>query len=212
MNKMYGVYAAVAVVVVGLGAWMLLGTHDGSKAAMRTDEENAQVSAMGSGTMADIMARGGSWKCEVSYKGPTGDTKGMTYVAGGKVRGDFEATVPQIGKMQMHMISDAQNAYTWTSMMKTGFKMAITGQKPEENTASNTQDFYHQNYEYQCSPWNADMSLFALPTDITFNDMSAGAKASAGTTAAPTGPSCATCDMIPAGEARTQCRTALKCK
>ncbi len=89
--------------------------------------------------------------------------------------------------------------------------MAVTAGSADGKTkTADSQDFYNQKYDYECSPWTADMAMFALPTDIQFNDMSAAVQGSAGASAA--GPNCSTCDMIPNADAKAQCRIALKCK
>ena len=209
-------YGAVGVVVIAAGAYFMMG--DSSQSALSSDEmneRNAQVSESSVGTMADIMARGGAWKCAVSTTAAGVTSGGTVYVANGKVRGDFTSEVPQMGTMEVHMIADGKDAYTWTSMMKTGFKMSTT--KPTETKDTPTadkQDFYNAQYDYQCSPWSADVSVFTLPTDIAFNDMSAMMPpAPAGAGASPSGaPSCSSCDMIPDANAKAQCRAVLKCK
>lgn len=214
--KNYIMYGAVGVVVIAAGAYFMMGSS--SQSSLSSDEmneRNAQVSESSVGTMADIMARGGAWKCTVSTTASGVTSGGTVYVADGKVRGDFTSQVPQAGTVEVHMIADGTYAYTWTNMMKTGFKMSTA--KPAETNDTPTayaQDFYNAKYDYQCSPWTADASKFVLPTDITFNDMSSmmpAAGAGAGASASG-GPSCSTCDMIPDAGAKAQCRTALKCK
>ena len=203
MTKQYFIYGAVAVVLIGAGIFILTGAYHGGA--------GTQTPIRASGSMADIIARGGSWKCEVSHKGPHDSTAGMVYVSDGKVRGDFESTVSQIGKMEMHMISDRSYAYTWTSLVKTGMKTKITLPAATTTASVDKSDMYHQQYDYQCSDWTPDATFFNLPADITFSEMGIAPSTSASAARPAGAPSCKMCDSVPAGTARTQCQAAL-CK
>ena len=203
MTKQYFIYGAAAVVLIGVGLFMLTGAYRGGAGSQAPIRE--------SGSMADIIAKGGSWKCQVSHAAPSGETAGMVYVADGKVRGDFETKIPQLGKVETHMISDSSYAYTWTSLMKTGFKTKVTIPTATSTAPRDTPDMYHQQYDYQCDSWTSDATFFNIPADITFNEMGAAPSPSDGAVMPARVPNCKMCDSIPAGNGRTQCQAAL-CK
>jgi hypothetical protein len=74
-----------------------------------------------------------------------------------------------------------------------------------------------QKSNYSCNPWSVDQSKFTVPTTVTFTDYSAmmqgvGAGANPGTSMQGSQSECSQCNQIPAGAARTQCLTALKCQ
>lgn len=172
-----------------------------------------------SGSIASLVARGGSWKCSVTHTSDKDSTSGTVYVSGSKVRGDFESTVASAGAVQSHMISDGVDVYVWSNQMPSGMKMkAVASSDGGTQTTGGQSDYYNQNYDYNCEPWTVDQSQFTLPSDITFNDMSAmlqgmqgaaGAEAGAGTM--PTGMNCAMCDQAPTAEAKAACKSAMRC-
>lgn len=204
MTKQYYLFGAIAVVIIGAGLLMFRSAYHG--------DASKDTPIHASGSMTDIIAKGGSWKCEVSHKNASDDTAGVVYIADGKMRGDFESTIPQTGKIETHMISDASYAYTWTSLMKTGMKIKVTPQAATSSASVEKQDMYHQQYDYQCSSWKPDATFFNLPTDIAFNEMGMIPTASATGTAPTTLPDCSVCNAAPAGAARNQCKAALHCK
>lgn len=199
MNKgvLIGVVAVVVLVVAG---WWVFGKGaSGGPAA-------AELSQQQSGGIAQLMAQGNS-ECTVTSEMGGITSSGTMYVADGKVRGTFTSSGAQTGTMDSNMIVRDGFVYVWSSAMPQGIKMAA---QASGATATDGQpNPYDANYNYNCTSWSPDESQFALPSGITFTDFSAAAGASAG---AAGGPTCAQCDMVPAGPSRDQCKVALKCQ
>ena len=201
-------YIGVAAVIIvgGIGLWFA-SPREASQAVTASEKESS------SGSLAALVQRGGSWTCSVTHSSDQDSTKGKVYVSDGKIRGDFTSTVPNVGPVESHMIADGQSVYVWSSMMQSGMKMPQT-ETGGKDSAMNHQDFYNQDYDYTCEPWTTDASMFAVPSDVTFNDMShmmppATPSSAAG---APAGLNCAMCDQAPTAEAKAACRSALKCQ
>ena len=215
---------ALALVLIGVLFMFMTGMNGSqnqvSDTATTTETPyaaNTPQTPSSMGTLADLVAKGGSSSCTVSTNG-TIASQGTVFVSNGKVRGDFTSNTPA-GVMESHMISDGTYVYVWSSAMKTGIKMKA--QKPTSSTSTpatsndSTQNPYSQTYQYSCTPWAEDDTKFTLPAGMTFNDMSAmmmQAKPTGATSAgsAPT-PNCAICDQVPAA-AKAQCLAALNCK
>ena len=212
MNKTI-IGAVIAIVVIaGAGYWF---THKQSGGAMMTQSPAVPGGMM---SMKDLVASGVSQKCDFSE--PESGTGGTVYIAGGKVRADFTSK-SQAGTIGGHMISDGTVVNTWMDGMTQGFKSSFTMTQTASSTAAPHKGLDpNKKTNYTCTPWSADASMFALPSGITFTDMSAmmqggaaGAGANAGASAGPVGTrnQCAMCDKAPEPQ-RSQCKTALRCQ
>jgi hypothetical protein len=198
-----------ALVALGVGCALALPDLPGGSFGPRAALAGPQTS---SGTIAELVARGGSWTCNVSRVTGNEQTQGTLHVGGGKMRGDFTAQSPK-GPIESHMISDGKTMYVWSSARPQGFKMAAPAAGKAGPPANSQAKLYNQNVDYACSPWTVDAAEFELPAGITFADMSAvmgRAKAPGG--AAVPGMNCALCDQAPKGPARDQCRAAMHCQ
>lgn len=165
----------VAIAVVGGGIWYV----SGQKAEAPADGEpvtGAEETADGSGTLADLMKRSGSYKCTVEVK-PTQanantESSGTVYVGNGKMRGDFSTVVAAMGgkKVESHMLTTDGYVYTWSDMMPQGMKIQVdtTGE-----VATQTGMDANAAVDYHCSPWTVEASRFTVPTNITFTVMGA---------------------------------------
>jgi hypothetical protein len=172
------------------------------------------------GSIADIVAHGGSVACTISHAGKE-QTQGTIYAASGKVRGDFTAQGTK-GPVESHMFSDGTTMYVWSSARPQGIKMAIpAGGKPPAGPPGNSQtQLYNETVDYSCAPWSVDATKFVLPQNVSFMDMSAmmgaiKAQGAAGAQAKPMGVpamNCSLCDKAPAGASRDQCRAAMHCQ
>lgn len=159
----------VALIVVGGGIWYLSGHPAGTTGGTASGE-----TAEGSGTLAELMKKGGAYKCEVAVK-PTQEnanteSSGTVYVGGGKMRGDFSTVVAALGgkAVESHMISSEGYVYTWSDLMPQGVKMKVdaSGEAP----AQQGMDAYTA-VDYRCSPWSVEESRFTVPSNVTFTLM-----------------------------------------
>jgi hypothetical protein len=72
------------------------------------------------------------------------------------------------------MISDGKDSYMWMDGQTSGYKMKFDDSaKPAANTTQNSGVDPNKNMDYKCSNWSADGSLFTLPSNVQFQDMSA---------------------------------------
>ena len=167
------------------------------------------------GTIAGIVAGGGSWTCTISRVTGEDRMQGTIHVGGGKMRGDFTSQTAK-GPIDSHMISDGTTIYVWTSARPQGIKMAIPAASNAAPAGNSQANLYNQNVDYTCAPWTVDAAEFVLPTGIAFTDLSAmmGAAKGAGTMGAPGAPAlnCGLCDQAPKGPARDKCRAAMHCQ
>lgn len=167
------------------------------------------------GTMKSLLARGKTEECTYSYNTDNATITGQVYTSNnGKIRHEFQSTSVE-GPVNGHMIVDSGDAYMWTDEMGQGFKFSIANQPAADGQNNKTPDI-NKSMQFECLPWNVDNSMFVLPTNITFQTMSAPVKPSAGQTGGPNNTNltnqCVVCDNIPEGSAREACKTQLKCQ
>jgi hypothetical protein len=131
------------------------------------------------GSLMDLLKLGKAMKCTYSYTQESTAFQGTSYVSGDKMRTDMEGVVPtEEGDQQItsHFISDGTWTYNWSSMQDQGMKMKLSElEDAGEETDTEDQDYYEQanldkNFEYKCSPWIVDSSMFVPPSDIEFID------------------------------------------
>ena len=134
--------------------------------ASSTVNENMEFN----GSVQDLMARGGSYKCTFNQKTAVSDSTGTVFVSNKNVRGDFNTHVSimsQSTTIDNHMISDGDFIYTWSGAMPNGLKLPVD--KTASSSSANAQSFdYNQKLDYSCSPWTIDPNKFVLPSDIEF--------------------------------------------
>lgn len=173
MKILYGI---IGLIVVLGGAWYVASmpktptqteTPDANTENMNSDVPSTET-AQFKGSMQGLLARGGSWQCDVSSTVDGIISTGTTYVAGGMMRADFTSNIPQVGEMETHMIMRENTAYTWTSMMNMGLKFPISEAEGEAEVSAEVAAQVNQEYDYSCKAWPTDESKFALPEGIAF--------------------------------------------
>ncbi len=129
---------------------------------------------------------------------------GTVFVSNGKVRSDF-TTEAEGKQIKSHTIVDGQTVYFWMEGQTNGYKMPLNtaSDKPVASSqASQTQEQVDidKKVDYNCKNWIVNSAVFNIPTEIKFSDFGA----------LVTPNQCAACESL-TGEAKTQCKTALKC-
>ncbi len=212
MNKIL-IYGAIAAVV--LAGAVYFATIRGVSAPAASEDR-------ASGSLKALMAKG-DVKCEVETIDTAVRSSGTVYVAGGKMRGDMTAVTPQ-ATFDTHVIADGAYVYTWLEGSAQGVKLSmqlasgstsspvttIYNDGNGTTTDSGSPDIYNSNVNYTCEPWTPDTSIFAPPSSVEFNDLSAMTQGSA-SAGGYSLPNCSVCDMVQ-GEQREQCRVAMKCQ
>lgn len=201
------IWIVIAVIIlIGLGFFLSRGSIGVDQTKSEGDQTAAQTETSTAGSpmsLKSLLGMNTSQVCTFSMDTESVKTSGTVHVANGKVRGDFQSQT-EGGAISSHMISDGQYVNIWTDSMAQGFRMKIdAGATASAN--SNVPDF-DQKMNYNCKPGSVEASLFVPPTTIKFTEMSS--TGSAGASAMQ----CSSCDQIPAGSGREQCRAALSCK
>jgi len=143
-------------------------------------EKTQDKNGIFSGTMKDLLGLGKDQKC--TFKDQDGNISNI-YTSGDKYRSDI--AINSGGDLQkFHTISDEEYDYTWQG--KKGTKMKHLKFDDDDNFIEKTpekeqgfdvqdkqkQDFLDKKETFNCSNWKVDQSLFKVPTDVEFTDMS----------------------------------------
>lgn len=212
MNKK--VLTAIAIIVlllIGAGAFLMFskGKPSTSSMPLNTQSGNSQKSVQsGPKSLKDLLLAGVPQKCTFSDVSEGVSMEGTTYIAGGKMRGDFSTTVE--GTVTTgHSIYDGKASYVWMDGTPTGFKMEID---PNETATSETSTQggldLNKTIDYSCGVWVPDQTLFFPPDNVTFSAFNVPAPSE--DSGSENQNLCATCDAL-TGEQKTQCLTTLNC-
>lgn len=217
MNKK--IVIVIVIVIVLLGAYFATRSKKDSNQTMSENQATGEVkqdtSNKGQKSMKDFLSFSGSQKCTVSYSQEGYQTTGVAYVANGKMRGEYTATMNgQTTKPQF--ISDGQTIYSWQEGEATGFKMTVTATQTAEAEKQNTVNM-DQQVDYDCENWSTDNSKFTPPSNVKFTDYSemlnnlqTDTKVEGSGSADLKAMQCQACAQAPE-ESRAQCLQALGC-
>ncbi len=146
-----------------------------AETASTTTPSSTDLGGSFSGSMNDLIARGGDYKCTFDQLTEVSHSTGTVVISGKNVRGDFITEVKAVSGMKVgsHMISDGEFIYTWSDMISMGMKFKVAAAATGTSTpssASNQNFNYNQKLDYQCTPTTRDASLFVVPATITFSE------------------------------------------
>lgn len=158
-------------------------------------------------SLTALAASGQSLSCTFTNNDPASPSSGTTYLSGGKMRGEFDVTDPNVGPTTMHMIHDGQWSYIWGGGMGPGQGIKMPASQAAHSPNGQSGPDMDATMEFDCQPWQADAAQFEPPADVAFQDMGAmmNALPQMGASA------CAACDQAPDAESQAQCRQMMGC-
>lgn len=170
------IIAGVIVLLVVLGGMFLLNSRGETQAEPSTENSEVagekQVPSDGTGTFADLMKRGGEWKCTFTSETAVGSSSGTVYIKGSNVRGDFSMEAPMVGALTAHMLADSEYTYSWSSMAPQGVKARRTDTDTGSDTPTSAQMVdENMSLNYSCEKVSVDEALFVVPDTITFTEV-----------------------------------------
>lgn len=164
--------AVIAVVVIVGGVYAVTQNNKNTEVASNTESENrAEGATAETASIKSLMQKGGSQQCTFSTVADGSKSDGTIYLAGGKMRGDFDVITENVTVMS-HTIFDGTTSYIWTHDAGEGLKMNVDP-ADIESYADNQPISADKNLEFECKSWNEDSSKFVPPSDVKFNDLPA---------------------------------------
>lgn len=134
---------------------------------------------------------------------------GTVYVDNGKMRGEFSGFLNN-ARVSSYMITDSTTSYVWVDGQTTGYKMSLEKLTAADSAAKQRGIDPNKNFDFSCSNWSGDGSLFTTPTNVQFTDLSAMLE-KAPTGGLPTKELTGACNSLQE-PAKSQCESALKGK
>jgi len=168
MKKITPILIVVAIaVVLGVGAWMLLGKGGVSLPISSPgviEKEAGESEEEFSGKMKDIVALGTPMKCTYTQ----GDITSESYIKGKNMYGE----VNQGGKTS-YVIAKDKCMWNWTTGEAQGTKMCFEEDfwDMSKESAQEGQASIPTDTEYRCVPAIFSDTKFNLPANINFMDL-----------------------------------------
>jgi len=168
------IYVLVAIVLAAIVYFVMTKpavapTDTNLQAGQETSQAGAPLS-MGNNAFTQALAAGGDFECDISFVQASVQSKSVVRVSGTQLRADFESDTVA-GTMKGSMIQTGGFVYTWSDAMPQGFKAPATTEKPGDPMALLLQGQNPpEGVVYDCRPWTADPSVFAVPKDISFGE------------------------------------------
>lgn len=170
---MMPIIIVVAVVILGAGAYLVLGNRsvnapsDDTSSSSTTSSEEETVAEKFTGTLKEAVALGVGMKCTYNVEG----NEYAGYVKGENYRGSMKNVEGQVGEV---IVKD-NCMWTWSEDQVQGVKMCF-----EETEAAETESVSIWDREevgaaaevaYSCMPYAVSDSQFTPPSDVQFMDM-----------------------------------------
>ncbi len=169
-KKVLGVIGAI--VVIGLVVYFMTakkGVDEPANQETNTQTETNDTSNQPQTTSQNNSLKGllasGSQKCTYS----DAQSQGTVYTANGKARMDM-STVTNGVTSSMHAVIDGTTYYSWVDGQPSGFKFSTTAATGSAGTNQNVD--LEKKIDYNCDSWSADVSMFVLPANVQFTDLS----------------------------------------
>jgi len=215
MNKLiYGIIAVVVVLVVGVGAYLVVGRSETENPETVTpnlsnDMQRAPDEAIEETTsLRDMISEGQNQLCTFSDS-ETGGV-GTVFIGDGNIRGDFQSDIDDAATVAHLVVLNSEDAYVWMEGQTQGYKASMSELTDLSNAAGGDKSLdVNKAVDYECYPWTPDASQFELPDTVDFQDMSAmmeGAENFEDQISAQ----CSACASLPA-DAQEACLQQLNC-
>ncbi len=171
MNTKVIFAAVIAVVLVGVGGFLVFGSGDdsGEDTQTNTSEERTENSSFN-----QLFARGENGKCTYDYTDEAGNRSyGTAYFSGDKMFGDFTNETADGNTNRANVIREGDVQYVWDPGSGEGYKSNVSASTEETQKEQSEAIDPDENYEFKCVSWTVDSAMFEVPSDVTFTDIGA---------------------------------------
>lgn len=171
MNKTV-VAAIVAVLVIagGAGTWYFMNqsknTTESDISSSKADSSSAVPSTQ-TASIQEFLDAGQDKKCTYDKDSDSG----TMYFADQMLRIDMQRKSGSKTKSG-HVIVKESEQYVWYDAEKSGLKFKLPKKSSSVDTTTSGGVSPTAKYDFECSSWSADESMFTPPSDISFTDFS----------------------------------------
>lgn len=199
-----------ALVVLGGGYFFFLADDDGGDSA--SSDNQAGTSQAEQASLNELLGRNQNLMCTYSDTDEQGNTSsGTTYIAGGRMSGEFNLSANGQGTIKSYVINDGQAQYTWQDGSDQGYKFDLSAlEDPTDDSATDDSQSVDQNqdYDFNCQEWSVDEARFTPPSNVNFIDYSAQLQQTQESINASSAAQ-ELCEQIADPDARSACQAAL---
>lgn len=140
--------------------------------------ETGEAAGQTMSTLRALMESGSSLSCTFSRDQDDSNIAGTYNVSGTKVAGNYTITQPNGTVSNFQMISDGQYMYSWGDQLG-GYGLKVDLERAKEISAEGQPsatpssgepqfDALSEQFQYNCTPWTVDPSVFEVPADVNF--------------------------------------------
>jgi len=169
MSDMNKKNVIIAVVVLAVIVLMVVFTG-GSRVNIADDGK-----LTGEYSIKDVLNLKQPYECTFMKDDGASTINGALRIAEGKVRGDFDIKLSDKdgGSFASHLIIKDDVSYSWTSIQPIGWKTEVAKSAEGGESQSDQAQLVGINDKaaYTCNPWNANLTVFDLPSGITFLEL-----------------------------------------
>jgi hypothetical protein len=165
------------IIFLVVGILVVIAIYTFSKGGVLTNSivVNEDGSIEGEYSVMDIMTLNRPYECTFNKTDGASHISGAIKTAEGKVRADLdiELRAEDGGNFASHFIMRDDMTYVWTSLQAVGYKAEIADSADKNASPIEQAQIVglKDKIAYKCSPWNATLNLFDLPSGITFLDL-----------------------------------------
>lgn len=174
MNIKMIIIGLVVLVAVGGGAFVVTSNKNDDKAS--TAESSGQ-STKTPKSINELLSQNKNIKCTFNTTDENGNkSSGTSYIAGQRMRGSFSIQTTGQAEQKTNVLRDDSSQYVWNEGSKTGFKTSnssVAASSESQDTQSQQSVDQDKEYDFDCSDWSVDESMFKAPNDVEFTDFSA---------------------------------------
>lgn len=175
MNTKAIIIGIAVLAVVGGGAIYAVNKNkDSDQSDKQSISENTSING--------LLAQDKNLKCTYSYSDDEGNkSSGTTYIADQRMRGNFSVQTPGQDAKYSNTLRDGKYQYVWDESSNKGFKTMVDkaqyddsdGSKDDSSISQHQAVDQDREYDFDCDKWNVDESVFEVPANVKFTDLTA---------------------------------------
>ena len=176
------------LVILAIGAAVITVKNRGK---IKSPTSNGSIEKQSAGskakeTLQSMLGVGKQVKCTWKQTNEDMDVEGIAYVDNKKAKIEIKmknnnpSASEQMPDMTISTYTDGEWAYSWGGYSDQGMKFKIdeadqmapdTNEESNGDTKNEIMKNWNEEFEYDCSSWKVDNSVFQLPSDIEFKDL-----------------------------------------
>lgn len=197
---------AVVVLVGGAATFVIMNKKSNESTSSNASQSDPVTFDTDNVSINDLLTRNASLSCTYEVQDGNSQNTGMAYFSGANdMYGEFTNKTKE-KTSTAYVIRNNDTQYVWQKGSKNGYKADVSAYDKQKQEQMNQQLDPDKKYEFKCQNWDKDESKFEVPSDITFQDISAQLNQAQG---ASQNTKEQACNAISNPDAKAACKNAL---